>query len=78
MTTLATLLRRFDHAADARMTVPAPEEELLRIEEALGRPLPAPLRALLREVGGGLYEGGHEIFGPLRLISLTGSGVQTA
>jgi len=68
MTDLAPLLHRFQDGADARMAVPASEEELQRIDEALGRPLPAPLRSLLREVGSGLYEGGHEIFGPLRLM----------
>jgi len=69
MTGLEALLHRFErHQNDARMTAPASEEELRRIDEALGRPLPAPLRALLHEVGGGLYEGGHEIFGPSRLM----------
>lgn len=68
MTDLAALLHRFEDGADARMTVPATDEELRRVDEVLGHPLPAPLRALLREVGGGLYEGGHEIFGPLRLM----------
>jgi hypothetical protein len=68
MTSLAALLQRFEDGADARMTVPAPDEELRRIEEALARPLPAPLRALLSQVGSGLYEGGHEIFGPQRLM----------
>src|SRR6476619_7184534 len=68
MTDLAALLHRLEEGADARMTVPASEEELHRIDEALGRPLPAPLRSLLHEVGSGLYEGGHEIFGPLRLM----------
>src|SRR4051812_25831144 len=68
MTTLGALLQRFERGADARMTVVAPDEELRRIEGALGVPLPGPLRALLGEVGSGLYEGGHEIFGPLRLM----------
>jgi hypothetical protein len=68
MTTLAALLQRFENGADARMTVIASDEELRRIEEALGCPLPSDLRSLLRQVGGGLYEGGHEIFGPQRLM----------
>jgi hypothetical protein len=68
MTNLAALLQRFENGTDARMVVRASDEELRRIEEVLGRPLPAPLRALLSEVGSGLYEGGHEIFGPQRLM----------
>jgi hypothetical protein len=68
MTALEALFRRFEEGADARMTVAASDEDLRRLDEALGRPLPAPLRALLREVGGGLYEGGHEIFGPTRAM----------
>jgi len=68
MTTMAALFRRLENGSDARMTVPASEEDLDRLEEALGHPLPTSLRALLREVGGGLYEGGHEIFGPSRVM----------
>jgi SMI1 / KNR4 family (SUKH-1) len=69
MTGLEVLLHRFESGRrDARMTSPASDEELQRIDEALGRPVPAALRALLHEVGGGLYEGGHEIFGPSRVM----------
>jgi len=69
MTSLETVLQRIRNGGnDARMTSPASDEELLRIDGALGRRLPAPLRALLHEVGGGLYEGGHEIFGPSRVM----------
>jgi hypothetical protein len=68
MTSLETLFRRFENGADARMTVAASDDDLRRLDEALGQPLPAPLRALLHEVGGGLYEGGHEIFGPSRVM----------
>ena len=68
MTTLAVLLQRFENGAHSRMAVPASDEELRRIEEALGRPLPAPLCSLLSQVGSGLYEYGHEIFGPQRLM----------
>lgn len=68
MTTLAALLQRLENGTDARMVVRASDEERRRIEEALGRPLPEPLRSLLSEVGSGLYEGGHEIFGPQRLM----------
>jgi hypothetical protein len=68
MTALAVLLRRLKDGGDARMTAPASDDDLRRIDEALGRPLPAPLRALLSEVGAGLHEGGHEIFGPSRVM----------
>ena len=68
MTTITALCRRLGNGADARMTVPASDEELDRLQETLGHPLPPSFRALLREVGGGLYEGGHEIFGPSRVM----------
>jgi hypothetical protein len=68
MTALETLLRRFEDGDDARMTVPASDDALRRLEERLGRALPAALRALFRSVGSGLYAGGHEIFGPSRLM----------
>jgi len=68
ITSMATVVQRFGNRADARMTTPSSEEDLRRVEDALGHPLPAALRALLHEVGGGLYEGGHEIFGPVRLM----------
>src|SRR5262249_14434954 len=44
------------------------EEDLRRLEEAIGARVPEPLRTFLREFGGGLYEGGHEFFGPTRLM----------
>ena len=68
MSALAALFQRFEDGTDARMSIPASEDDLRRLDEALGRPLPAPLRALLREVGGGLFAGGHEIFGPSRVM----------
>jgi hypothetical protein len=68
MTTLAAVLQRLGEGDSARMAVPASEEELRRIEETLGVTIPEPLRGLLSQVGGGLYEGGHEIFGPQRLM----------
>jgi hypothetical protein len=68
MTTLAALLQQLEERPGGCMTVPASVEDLWRIDQALGRPLPVPLRALLSAVGGGLYEGGHEIFGPSRLM----------
>ena len=69
MTSLGSVLRRFEREGDAHMTVAASEEDLRRLDAALGVPVPAPLRALLREVGAGLYDGGHEIFGPSRLMT---------
>jgi len=68
MSALAALFQRFEDGTDARMSIPASEDDLRRLDEELGRPLPAPLRALLREVGGGLFAGGHEIFGPSRVM----------
>jgi hypothetical protein len=52
----------------SRMTEPASDESLDHVERALGAPLPPELRALLREVGSGLYERGHEVFGPSRVM----------
>jgi hypothetical protein len=68
MSSIGTLFQRLEGRGDARMTVAASDEDLRRLDVALGCPLPAPLRALLREVGAGLYDGGHEIFGPSRLM----------
>jgi SMI1/KNR4 family protein SUKH-1 len=65
---LASFIESLGMRADARMTARASEEDLRRLEETLGRAVPEPLRTLLREVGGGLYEGGHEFFGPTRVM----------
>ena len=61
---IATLAR----GREARMTAPVPEDELDRLERALDHPLPAELRELLGALGAGLYEHGHEIFGPVRVM----------
>ena len=68
MNGLASFIESLGARADPRLTVPASEDELRRLEETLGRSVPEPLRTLLREVGGGLYEGGHEFFGPTRVM----------
>ncbi len=47
---------------------PSTEEELARLEQALGAPLPLPLRLFLARLGGGLFFRGHEIFGTRRLM----------
>jgi cell wall assembly regulator SMI1 len=65
---LSGLLAAFDEAAEARMTAPASEEDLRRVEAALGARLPDALRAFLARLGGGLYEHGHEVFGPSRVM----------
>jgi hypothetical protein len=65
---LASFIESLGMRADARMTARASEDDLRRLEETLGRAVPEPLRTLLREVGGGLYEGGHEFFGPTRVM----------
>ena len=61
---IATLAR----GREARMTDPVTEDELDRIERAIDGPLPAGLRTLLRTLGAGLYEQGHEILGPARVM----------
>lgn len=47
---------------------PAGPEDLARLEAALRNPLPREFRELLERFGGGLFYGGHEIFGPLRVM----------
>jgi hypothetical protein len=67
--TLAQILDIFERDQDRHMTAgPATEEELARLESAIGLPLPAPLRQFLSRLGGGLFYNGHEIFGPLRAM----------
>jgi hypothetical protein len=65
---LSMLLGRLQGGNDARMVVPASDEDLRRVDDALGEPVPPPLRALLQRVGGGLFERGHEIFGASRAM----------
>ena len=47
---------------------PATPEDLARLEAALRHPLPHDFRELLERFGGGLFYGGHEVFGPLRVM----------
>ena len=47
---------------------PSTEEELRRLEQTLGAPLPASFRVFLTRLGGGLYFRGHEILGTRRVI----------
>jgi hypothetical protein len=66
---LDELLALFERESAAQMTAgPATDDELRRVETAIGGSLPADLRAFLSRLGGGLYYHGHEIFGPLRVM----------
>ena len=66
---LDELLVLFERESGAHMTAgPATEEDLCRVEAAIGGSLPADLRAFLSRLGGGLYYHGHEIFGPVRAM----------
>ncbi len=49
-------------------TEPAGELELDRLEEALGRRLPAEFRTFLSRFGGGILYERHEVFGARRLM----------
>ncbi len=65
---LADVLGRLEADIGRHMTSgPSNEEELQRLEAALGHPLPSALRTLLARLGAGLYYDKHEIFGPHRL-----------
>jgi hypothetical protein len=63
------LLARIERDASRHSTAgPTAEDDLLRLERAVGHPLPAPFRTFLARVGGGLYYERHEIFGPKRAM----------
>jgi SMI1 / KNR4 family (SUKH-1) len=47
---------------------PCSEEDLRRLETALGDPLPADLRAFLGRLGGGVFYDAHEVFGARRVM----------
>jgi len=66
---LDELLALFERDSGAHMSAgPASDDDLRRVEAAIGGPLPADLRAFLGRLGGGLYYHGHEIFGPARAM----------
>jgi hypothetical protein len=62
------ILARLAAGRESRIAVPASDDELRRLEGALGLPLPAELRSLLLQIGPGLYDHGHEVFGPARVM----------
>jgi len=67
--TLSQILERFEQDAESHTTSgPCGEDELLRLEESLGRRLPDPFRKFLARLGGGMFYHGHEIFGPRRAM----------
>lgn len=67
--TIETLVERCGNDRSRHMgAVPDGEEDLKRIEEQLGLPLPAPFRLFLRRMGGGVYYLRHEIFGARRVM----------
>lgn len=67
--TLSDILERFERDADRHTTAgPCSEDDLLRLEESLGRRLPEPFRRFLLRLGGGMFYLGHEIFGPQRAM----------
>jgi|1185.fasta_scaffold131498_2 hypothetical protein len=65
---LARAIATLAAGSEARMTAPVPEHDLDRIERALDHPLPEELRTMLRALGAGLYEQGHEVLGPTRVM----------
>jgi hypothetical protein len=66
---LEALLERIARDAAVHMTAgPASEEDLARLEAAIGYPLPAAHRRFLERLGGGIYYERHEIFGPTRAM----------
>lgn len=67
--TLGEILDAFARHQDHHMIGDAAsEQELRRVEQALGRALPASFRAFLTRFGGGLFFHGHEVFGPRRVM----------
>jgi hypothetical protein len=66
---LEALLARIASDAAAHMTSgPASEEELARLEAAIGHALAPPHRAFLARLGSGIYYERHEMFGPGRAM----------
>jgi hypothetical protein len=67
--TLDEIILRLERDGSAHTTSGVSDEgELAGLEQALGQPLPATLRAFLARVGGGIFYGRHEIFGGHRVM----------
>jgi len=63
------LLQRIGRdASDHMIAGPVSQEDLARLASEIGRPLPAQYRMFLERLGGGIYYGRHEIFGPVRAM----------
>jgi hypothetical protein len=56
------------HAEEHLRFEPVREVEIASLEQRLGRPLPAALRAVLMAAGNGIFFGKEELFGPRRLM----------
>jgi hypothetical protein len=66
---LDALIARCRADVSSHMTGGAcPEEDLRQIEAMVRQPLPAPFRAFLSDLGGGVFYLKHEIFGPRRVM----------
>ena len=67
--TFDQILEVFERTRDEHAVgEPSTEEELARLEQSVGAPLPPSLRVFLTRIGGGLFFHGHEIFGPRRVM----------
>jgi hypothetical protein len=67
--TLDQILEVFAGEKDRHTTGgPASDTDLRRLEDQIGRRLPATFRTFLIRFGGGLFFHGHEIFGPRRVM----------
>jgi hypothetical protein len=69
LTRLDVVLDRLEADQQAHsLAGPAAPEDLARLEAALRNPLPHEFRELLERFGAGLFYGGHELFGPTRVM----------
>ncbi len=67
--TLDQVVEAFERTRDEHVLgKPSTEEELARLEQSVGSPLPASFRVFLTRIGGGMFFHGHEIFGPRRVM----------
>jgi hypothetical protein len=67
--TLEETLDVLERDAERHLTGgPCSEQDLQRLEAALGHSLPADLRRLLARVGGGVFYDAHELFGARRVM----------